>query len=402
MTSLKTSKDISNLPSVEDLNLVEFGRLLVNATTIPKLQDTINTLETKSTRPTQGVFYEWGSLLNPQYLPDEFGRLKPGSSSLPKMIEKRINVLNILRDEKLYITKILEAAFNEGYRTAWVQKNGIIFYVFYEQMKENSRTKYDYYYLKEPQVIEMMAHSQSITLGFPHVYSQFDLQLLGYELAIHYRKMNLRCHIYIDASNQHYPPSTMLTIYRKDQPSIQKNQPIYMQPYPHQTQMQPYPHQTQMQPYPLQHPQMQPYPLQHPQMQPYPLHHPQMLPYPLHHPQMMPYPHPQMMHSYVPIPNMVPMGYYNNQYPTQDQNQGPEQQNMYQIMMNNHIQLMKMMDANPNYMTMNLNNLMTPTPTTTIMGEEYPNFLLESQDSDSTLTHHLPKNDSLSSSSSSS
>jgi hypothetical protein len=208
----------------------------------------------------------------------------------------------------------------------------------------------------------------------------------------------------------------MLTIYQKDQPSIQKNQPIYMQPYPHQPQMQPYPLQhPQMQPYPLHHPQMQPYPLHHPQMMPYP-HHPQMMPYP-HHPQMMPYSNPQMMPysnpQMMPYSNpqmmpylqpqmtqpqmiypYVPVDTNNNQYLNMEP--GYEE---YQNMVNLHKRLMKMMDENPNYTIMDINELIASASASAsvsvsasgsgIIGEECPNVLLESQESESTVTTQM-------------
>jgi len=224
-----------NIPTVQQLKLSELGNKLVKATNIPSIVESINYLETKSSRPTQGVFYEWGRILDSTKLPEEFKRLKPGRKSLPHTVGG-INVLSVLRNEHMYINKILVIAYKVGYRTAWIQKDGIIFYVNYHQMLPKSRSLFDEYYLNQFQLIQMMGPHISVCIKYPHMYDDHDIQLMGYELSLHYRNMGCRSTIHIDHTDIDNP-CTILTIHNN-----QPIQPIQLiQPNLHNHQYEPQP-----------------------------------------------------------------------------------------------------------------------------------------------------------------
>lgn len=200
---------------------------LVSATLIPLLHETINLLELDKKRPSSGFFYDYGSLFNiNRLLPkfNEFKCLKGPGFPLPKKVGD-IELESVLLSEKEYINHILSLAGKAGYRTAWVMKDGIIFFLHIGQMGEKSRLFYQNFFLsrqkvylqikelvkklvggeldpsRKNEILELKIQGKPlnhIVLKYPCYFSEKDIQLINYEMSIFYQKMNFSSYIFSD------------------------------------------------------------------------------------------------------------------------------------------------------------------------------------------------------------
>jgi len=224
---IPSAESALKMSSTETQRSVLADRLIL-ATMIPQLDETISLLELGRKRPSSGLFYDFGSLLNinwllPEY--QEFRFLRGPGCSLPKKV-RGMELEGVLLDEKKYINRILDLAGQAGYRTAWVLKSGIIFFLHPNQMGQQSQSFYRNFFLTREQihqhiikVIKSLINGEvnrsrrreilnlkiqdkplnHISLKFPYCFTPENVQLINYEMSIHYQKMNFSSYIYSDS-----------------------------------------------------------------------------------------------------------------------------------------------------------------------------------------------------------
>lgn len=199
---------------------------LYNAVNIPPKNETI-TLLSKSTIPSLGVFYDYGTLIDKKKLDEtyvEFKHFGPGIPMPEEIGEFKLDPSINLLNQKHFIIPMLTRSTEMGYLKVRVDSQGIFFYLDEADVTPESLAYYRRFFLSRDSILQRIAtvidelvyrngggqrtdiyrlkirgqNLNHIRMTYPDVFNKTDMSRLRYELKKYYESLGFETNFYHD------------------------------------------------------------------------------------------------------------------------------------------------------------------------------------------------------------